>query len=327
MNREVKQRLTWVKLYERTGNAGLTCRRCGISRPTLRKWWRRYQAEGIKGLESRSRRPKHIPYRKVTPEVEGWILDLRQKRMIGSRRIQNELKRLHDFHLSLETIHKVLKRNQVAPLRRSPRRRHTKRYEMKVPGERVQMDTMKVAPGLFQYTAIDDCSRFQVMKLYPRRTAAYTLEFLEHVQDEMPFPIQRIQTDRGMEFTAYGFRLTLEARHVKWRPNKPRKPHLNGKVERVQQTDLQEFYATADLSQSIHTINEQLAAYQDYYNHERVHGSTGCSPRRRYLERLKLIPYSGEVWAQFDLAAEERRHRFFGMEWMLEERNLRRKPQ
>jgi len=47
MSREVKQRLAWVQLYEQTGNAGLTCRRCGISRPTLRKWWRRYQEEGI----------------------------------------------------------------------------------------------------------------------------------------------------------------------------------------------------------------------------------------------------------------------------------------
>ncbi|WP_435370220.1 helix-turn-helix domain-containing protein, partial [Acinetobacter indicus] len=23
-------------------DAGLVCRRCGISRPTLRKWWKRY---------------------------------------------------------------------------------------------------------------------------------------------------------------------------------------------------------------------------------------------------------------------------------------------
>lgn len=54
MDREVKQRLTWVKLYEQTSNAGLVCRRCGISRPTLRKGWWRYQAEGEAGLKSRS---------------------------------------------------------------------------------------------------------------------------------------------------------------------------------------------------------------------------------------------------------------------------------
>lgn len=41
------------------------------------------------------------------------------------------------------------------------------------------------------------------MKLYPRRTAVNTLELLEHVLEEMPFPIQRIKTDRSTEFTAY----------------------------------------------------------------------------------------------------------------------------
>jgi len=40
----------WISLYEKTGNASLTCWRCGISKPTLRKWWKRYQAQGPKGL-------------------------------------------------------------------------------------------------------------------------------------------------------------------------------------------------------------------------------------------------------------------------------------
>lgn len=36
-------RLTWVKHFGRTGDAGLTCRRCGMPRLTLRSWWCRYQ--------------------------------------------------------------------------------------------------------------------------------------------------------------------------------------------------------------------------------------------------------------------------------------------
>lgn len=35
---------------------------------------------------------------------------------------------------------------------------------------------------------------------------------------------------------------------IKFRPNKPRSLHLNGKVERSQQTDLHEFWATVDLA-------------------------------------------------------------------------------
>ena len=33
---------------------------------------------------------------------------------------------------------------------------------------------------------------------------------------------------------------------IKFRPIKPRLPHSNGKVERSQQSDLREFYATVD---------------------------------------------------------------------------------
>ena len=39
MDREIQQRLHWVELYSQCKDAGLVCRRCGILRPTLRKWW------------------------------------------------------------------------------------------------------------------------------------------------------------------------------------------------------------------------------------------------------------------------------------------------
>ncbi len=74
----LKARLSWVELYQRTGQAALTCRRCGISKPTLRKWWQRYQDSGIDGLRSRSRRPHQLRSRKVTPEHEALILQLRR---------------------------------------------------------------------------------------------------------------------------------------------------------------------------------------------------------------------------------------------------------
>ena len=34
MGKEIRMRLGWVRLYLETKDAGLTCRRCGISRPT-----------------------------------------------------------------------------------------------------------------------------------------------------------------------------------------------------------------------------------------------------------------------------------------------------
>ena len=58
-------------------------------------------------------------------------------------------------------------------------RKGAKRYAKEVPGERVQMDTCKIAPGLYQYTAIDDCTRIPVLGLFNRHTAANSLHFLE----------------------------------------------------------------------------------------------------------------------------------------------------
>lgn len=39
MNRDIQQRLTCVRLYEESGDAGFVCRRCGISRPTLKRYF------------------------------------------------------------------------------------------------------------------------------------------------------------------------------------------------------------------------------------------------------------------------------------------------
>ena len=56
-----------------------------------------------------------------------------------------------------------------------------------MPGDRVQIDVCKIVPAIYQYTAIDDCSRYKVLGVYPRRTAANTLDFLERLIEEMPF--------------------------------------------------------------------------------------------------------------------------------------------
>lgn len=293
-------RVTWVKLYEETGNAGLTCRRCGISRPTLRKWWRRYRSKGVDGLHDRSHRPFSSPGRKVGQAEEELIISLRRKRKLGIKRLRNELLRLHDLRLSIDTIHKVLCRHGLNRLkRRRLVRKGTKRYSRPVPGDRVQMDVCKIAPGLYQYTAIDDCSRYQVVAVFGRKTAASTVQFLEQVVEEMPFSIQRIQTDRGQEFFAYKVQDRLREWSIKFRPIRPRSPHLNGKVERVQKTALEEFWPTVDLQDP--ELDDRLAEWQHFYNWFRPHDSLdGLTPIDRVCERIHDAPLGEEIAAAYD---------------------------
>ena len=133
-----RQRLAWVQLLDNTQDAEFVCRRCGISRATLRKWVRRYVA--------------------------------------GNVSVRHEA-------------------SQLPP--RRWRRKAPTRYSRPIPGDRVQVDVCKIGPGLDHYAAIADCTRYRVMGLDPRRAGTHTIAFLERVIEEMPFAIQRIQTDRG----------------------------------------------------------------------------------------------------------------------------------
>jgi hypothetical protein len=79
-------------------------------------------------------------------------------------------------------------------------------------------------------------------------------------------------------------------------------PHLNGKVERAQRTDLEEFYAITDLQDS--HLRDQLGEWQQYYNWERIHGSIGMAPIDRFLELKDKTPFWDEVINNYDRSKE-----------------------
>jgi transposase InsO family protein len=164
-------------------------------------------------------------------------------------------------------------------------------------------DTCKIRPGVDQFTAIDDCSRYLVAGLARRRSAAATLAFLDQVLEEMPFSIQRIQTDRGTEFFAEEVQRRLMDETIRFRPIPARSPYLNGKVERVQRTCLEEFWAATDPKAA--DIGDQLAIWVHHYNwhrsHESLHGDT---PIDRVCQRSEKTPLWGAVSQAYDVTKE-----------------------
>ena len=297
----LKARLRWVKHYEHSQNAALSCRRCGISKATLLKWWRRYQLQGEVGLRSQSRRPHKLRERKVTPEHEILVLDMRRRRHLGPKGLQRELLRLHQLRFSTRTIWKILHCHGVSVLKPSQRRRGFKRYTRPVPGDRVQIDTCKVGKRLYQFTAIDDCTRMRVLALYSSRSAVNAAHFVEnYLLAQFPFPIQRIQSDRGGEFIGEEFQDALRDNRIKFRPNRPRAPHLNGKVERSQRTDRMEFWATVDNTAPRELLKEQVAQWQGFYNQERTHSAIHSkTPNARFHELIDVIPALETVQAAY----------------------------
>lgn len=304
MSATTATRLKWIKSYAELRNAGAVCRRFGISRPTLRKWLRRYQVNGEGGLIDLSRRPRRLARQKVSAEHEAVVLLLRKERSLGVKQQRSELIRLHDLVLSVDTLHRILVRHGKQHLtRRRVKRSAARRYSRPIPGDRVQLDVCKIAPGVYQFTAVDDCSRYRVLGVYPRRTAKHTLAFLNRVVEEMPFAIERIQTDRGREFFAESVQQQLMDWAIKFRPIRPRAPHLNGKVERSQRADLEEFWPTVDIKAA--DLSERLDQWQHFWNWHRPHTALGGrSPIDRVCELIDKTPTYAEVEARFDSTKE-----------------------
>lgn len=292
------------------------CRRRGISRPTLRKWWRRYQSEGEKALQEQSRRPHNTAEVKVTGCYEALILEFRLLRNLGARRIQAELIRHHNFKLSTRTIERVLERNQVPSIRRYRKLEVPHRYSRPVPGERVQLDTRKIANRLYRHTAIDDCTRFRVLGLYPRRTAKNSVLFLENrMIEEFPFPIQRIQTDRGPGFFGLEFQAAMKRNRIKFRPIRPRSPHLNGKVERSQMTDKIEFYPSTDVANE--NLADSLEQWQfDYNGHRPNNPLGGKTPLEKVCGLLPQTPLREEIDYNYDPSKERFQERDYKREML-----------
>jgi transposase InsO family protein len=126
----------------------------------------------------------------------------------------------------------------------------------------------------------------------------HTIDFIDRVVEQMPFPIQQFQIDNGREFTAYKVQDLLLAWGTKFRPIRPAASHLNSKVERVQKTVLDEFYPTIDLEDV--NLQLELEQWQFYYNWQRIHGSLGTTPVARCCELFDKIPLAEEVKLLFD---------------------------
>jgi len=82
----VKARKQLVETYQETGSISYTSRLWHTSRNVVRKWVKRYEAEGEEGLKDRSRRPHHSP-RQTPKEIEELVLKARKETGLGRKRL------------------------------------------------------------------------------------------------------------------------------------------------------------------------------------------------------------------------------------------------
>jgi transposase InsO family protein len=234
------------------------------------------------------------------------ILYLRQHYHMGPWRIRMYLRRYHDLVIADATVYRILKRNGLSrlPQNQAFKAQHQRwrRYEKPLPGHRIQIDTKFLEPiagqrkGYFQFTAVDDCARLRVLKIYERNNQKNAMDFVDYVLSRLPFRVQAIQTDNGPEFSAqfHWYVQDLSIAHIYI---KPRTPRLNGKVERSHRIDEEEFYRLLEgvVIEDIGGFNSKLQEWEKFYNYHRPHSALGgLSPYERLREKAQLGSYTGE---------------------------------
>jgi transposase len=206
LDRQQKRRLAVLRHAEEvTGNVAATCRYYGITRQTFYTWHKRYDVDGMDGLKDRSHRPKNSPNATHT-EVVGKFIYLRQNYHFGPEKIAMYLNRYHDVSISNSGVWRILKRLDMNRLPASQKHKahdkRWKRYEKQLPGHRVQIDVKFIEPletakrgkrrrKFYQFTAIDDCTRLRVLRVYPALNQQTAIQFVDYVMQRLPFQVSR----------------------------------------------------------------------------------------------------------------------------------------
>lgn len=293
--RDIKRKLRVLEHAASSGNVSKTCRYYGISRETFYKWKRTLAVEGEAGLINSKPCPEN-PKLRTPAHIEEKVLHLRRTYHLGQLRIAWYLERYQKIKIAPSTVYNILVRNGLNRLPRNAKKRTvlTKRYEKQVPGHHVQVDVkfliFKDKDGKkikrYQFTAIDDATRIRALKIYKRHTQTNAIKFIDYVIEKFPFRIHTIRTDNGHEFQAK-FHWHVEDLGIRHAYIKPRKPNLNGKVERSHLTDQQEFYQLLSYKDDV-DLEEKLRVWEDFYNFTRPHAAlSGQTPYEVLRDKLQ----------------------------------------
>ena len=255
-----------------------------VNRQYVYRWKRRHNGD-IHSLANRLHRPHHHPNQHADAELRQ-ITSFR-RRDPHTRLVVLWVKlRRNGYKHSITGLYRVLRRQGQIPAKLPNPKYIPKPYEqMHFPGKRVQIDVKFVpesciignAKGekFYQYTAIDEFSRWRYLEAFREHSSYSSAVFLEHLVKATPFKILCIQTDNGSEFTKkfvsdkarpHLFERKSEELGIRHKLIRPFTPRHNGKVERSHRKDNEYFYASHKFY-SFSDFQKQLVVHSRKYNH------------------------------------------------------------
>jgi len=255
-----------------------TAIRYKVSRKTVYKWLKRY--DGTMGsLEDHSHRPKTMPRSHTEQELNQIRRRVKKYKWTDLILAYQELIEKDGYQRSYGGFKRVVSRLKALKPQKKKRKKKAKPYKRAdYPGQKVQID-VKYVPSYciadgkkyYQYTAVDECSRWTFREMYDEHSTYSSKGFLEKLVRKVPFPIREVQTDNGTEFT--NRLIVVKSKHLTMFENALMEmgiiyhriqiatPRHNGKVERQHRTDEARLYKRMRMY-NLEDGRKQLGVYQ-----------------------------------------------------------------
>lgn len=252
-----------------------------VCRKVIYDWIKKYDGKSWKSLLPRSHRPHHHP-NEHTAEEYALIRRCYAHCKDDKIRLWDRLRK-KGYTRCYKSMLRAIKRMNLEEEPKKKKGSKPKPYQKAdYPGQKVQVD-VKFVPSAcitngekyYQYTAVDECTRWCFREMYAEHSTASSLDFMKKLLKECPFPIREVQTDNGSEWTKAlltndptkktSFELFLEECGILYHRIRVATPRHNGKVERQHRLDGERFYSKMRMY-SLADGREQLGRYNRISN-------------------------------------------------------------
>ena len=209
---QITRRRQALILWAQKKDVTSAARRYNVSRQLVYRWMKRYDGT-LESLQDHSHRPQSHPNQHTEDEIK-LIKDMRKRNKNTGLVIFWVKLRQRGYTRSITGLWRMLNKLELTPTKLPNPKYIPKLYEkMQYPGQRVQIDVKFVPQAcivgdakeqgkkFYQYTAIDEYSRFRYLEAFEEHSTYSSALFLEHLIQAFPFPIECVQTDNGAEFT------------------------------------------------------------------------------------------------------------------------------
>jgi hypothetical protein len=243
----------------------------------LKKWDGTWQS-----LIEKSHKPHSHPKQHTAVEIQMIIDVYREKGFLSSLLLYQELLE-QGYTRSFGGMKRFI-RKHFGPAEKSKIKEHKPKlyHGGTYPGEKLQIDVkfvpndcIKCDKKMYQFTAIDECTRWCCREIYEEHSTYSAFCFLLNLIKKAPFPIKLIQTDNGTEWT--NALLVVKATHktlfedallklgIEYKRIRIATPRHNGRVERQHGLDMDRFY-NKNKFYSLKDAEQKVAAYNKYSN-------------------------------------------------------------